>query len=132
MDAMTTAECLHVYQHSRLRSESFTPEAVTAAYVSGLAALQEKAEREKPIPLTLAEVRQMRGMPVWCPEAKSYGIITMDKVGQWANKPFLQFFWLRDKDDPCGVDCEWNIEERGLTLYRYKPPEEGGSNHDPS
>ena len=34
MDAMTTAECLHVYQHSRLQSESFTPEAVTAAYRS--------------------------------------------------------------------------------------------------
>lgn len=52
MDPITTAECIHVYQNSRLQSDSFTPEAMTAAYVAGLAALQEKAEREKPVPLT--------------------------------------------------------------------------------
>lgn len=47
---MTTAECIHVYENSRLQSENFTPEAVTAAYVAGLAALQEKMEREAPPP----------------------------------------------------------------------------------
>jgi hypothetical protein len=123
---MTTAESIHIYQNSRLQSESFTPEAVTAAYVAGLAALQEQAERENPAPLTLEQVKQMRGKPVWCQEAGAYGIITMDKIGQWANKPFFQFFWLQDEDAPCGVDCEWNIEERGLTIYQYKPPEKGG------
>ena len=40
---MTTAECIHVFENSRLQSERFTPEAITAAYVAGLAALFEKA-----------------------------------------------------------------------------------------
>lgn len=31
-----------------------------------IAALQEKAERENPQPLTLNELRQMMGEPVWC------------------------------------------------------------------
>lgn len=47
MDHMTTAECIHVFENSRLQSENFTPEAVTAAYVAGLAALREKQKKEK-------------------------------------------------------------------------------------
>lgn len=125
MDPITTAECIHVYQSSRLQSDSFTPEAMTAAYVAGLAALHEKAERESPSPLTPAEIQQMRGEPAWCQEAKAWGIIKIDRIGQWADKPFLQLFWLQDEDAPCGVDCEWDIQKRGLTLYRNKPPEEG-------
>lgn len=126
MEPMTTAEIIHVYQNSRLQGDNFTPEAITAAYVAGLEALQEKAERENPAPLTPEQVKQMRGQPVWCPEAEAYGIITMDKIGAWADKPFLKFFWLQHEDDPCGVSCEWNIEDRGLTIYPYKPKEEGG------
>ena len=126
MEAMTTAEIIHVYENSTLRSKYFTREADTAAYVAGLAALHEKAERENPAPLTPEQVKQMRGQPVWCPEAEAYGIITMDKIGAWADKPFLKFFWLQHEDDPCGVSCEWNIEDRGLTIYPYKPKEEGG------
>lgn len=61
MEPMTTAECIHVFENSRLQSESFTPEAVTAAYVAGLEAMREKAERENPAPLTPAEIQQMRG-----------------------------------------------------------------------
>lgn len=124
-------EHINVYQYSRLQSEFFTAEAVAAAYVAGLAALYEKAERENPAPLTPEQIRQMRGKPVWCPEVNSYGIITMDKIGAFANKPFLQFFWLQDEDANCGVDCEYDIEERDLTLYPYKPLEEGGGTHDP-
>lgn len=126
METMTTAEIIHVYENSTLRSEHFTREADTAAYVAGLAALHEKAERENPAPLTPEQIRQMRGKPVWCPEAEAYGIIAMDKIGAWADKPFLKFFWLQHEDDPCGVSCEWDIEERGLTIYPYKPKEEGG------
>lgn len=126
MEPLTTAECIHIFENSTLQSGAFTPEAMTAAYTAALAALHEKAERENPAPLTLEQIRQMRGKPVYCPEAESYGIITMDKIGAWADKPFLKFFWLQHEDSPCGVDCEWNIEERGLTIYPYKPKEEGG------
>lgn len=66
---MTTSEIIHVYQHSRLQSESFTPEAITAAYVAGLAALQEQSEQENPEPLTKMELQQLSkdrsGTPVW-------------------------------------------------------------------
>lgn len=79
MDAMTTVECIHVYQHSCLQSENYTPEAVTAAYAAGLAALQEKAERENPNPLTLEELRGMNGEPVWL-----VGVSSMNNFnGNW-------------------------------------------------
>lgn len=123
---MTTAEIIHVYENSRLQADNFTQEAITAAYVTGLAALQEKAERENPAPLDLEQVKQMRGKPVWCPEIKAYGIIKIYKIGPWADKPFLKFFWIGNEDEPYGVDCEWDIEKRGLTIYPYKPKKEGG------
>ena len=34
--------------------------------------------------LTLNELRQMVGQPVWCPKENAYGIITCDKYGKWA------------------------------------------------
>ena len=80
MDAMTTAECIHVYQHSRLQSESFTPEAVAAAYVAGLAALQEKAEADKP--LTLEELEKMGGKPVWIVEYPKWGHWELSEYGE--------------------------------------------------
>ena len=89
MEAMTTAEIIHVYENSTLRSKYFTREADTAAYVAGLAALHEKAERENPAPLTPEQIKQMRGKPVYCPEMNSYGVITFDTTGPWANVPFL-------------------------------------------
>lgn len=39
--------------------------------------------------LTLNELRQMVGQPVWCPKENAYGIITCDKYGKWAGIPFL-------------------------------------------
>lgn len=41
---MTRNEIIHVYENSQLRSDHFTAEAVTAAYVAGLAALHENAK----------------------------------------------------------------------------------------
>lgn len=39
---MNEIKIIHVYEHSRLQSDHFTQEAVTAAYVAGLAALRAK------------------------------------------------------------------------------------------
>ena len=39
--------------------------------------------------LTLNELRQMVGQPVWCPKENAYGIITCDKCGKWTGIPFL-------------------------------------------
>lgn len=69
MEPMTTAEIIHVYQNSRLQSDNYTPEAITAAYIAGLAALQGQAGRKNPAPLTKEELRQLArepdGTPVW-------------------------------------------------------------------
>ena len=62
---MTREEIIHIFENSRLVSEHFDSEAVTAAYIEGLAALREQEERENPKPLTLDELRKMDA-PVWC------------------------------------------------------------------
>jgi len=62
---MTTEEIIHVYENSRLVTDNFTEEAVTAAYVEGLAALHTQQEQENPKPLKLDELREMDGEPVW-------------------------------------------------------------------
>lgn len=44
---MTREEIIHIFENSRLVSEHFDSEAVTAAYIEGLAALREQEERER-------------------------------------------------------------------------------------
>ena len=58
------------------------------------------ATREEP--LTLRELQQMAGRPVWCPEAESYGIIKCDDIGHWAGQPFLRGSWYGEKH---GLRC---------------------------
>lgn len=125
-EPMTTAECLHVYRNSRLQGENFTPEAITAAYIAGLEALQKKAERENPAPLTKEEFwtlsRDPEGTPVWVvplieKRRDLYGWAVTDKDGN-AFFPGIDNVW-------------WEYPEYGKTwiAYRYKPQEEGGSDH---
>ena len=38
-DPITLAEAIHIYENSRLQSENFTQEALTAAYALGLSGL---------------------------------------------------------------------------------------------
>ena len=45
-------------------NEYYTPKC-QEAHRMAIAALQEKAERENPAPLTIEEIRQMDGEPVW-------------------------------------------------------------------
>lgn len=73
-------------------------------------------------PLTLDELREMNGEPVYCAELQCYGIIKVETIGIWANIPFLIGTWCVPN---CGsaVNFEYDIESRGLTLYRHKPEE---------
>lgn len=43
--------------------------------------------------LTVEELREMAGQPVWCPEEEAYGIVMCDKQGKWAGIPFLHGVW---------------------------------------
>jgi hypothetical protein len=61
-------------------------------------------------PFTLEELREMDGQPVWCEEEKSFGIIQVDKTGQWENVPFIATFHN-------GAHFVLNIESRQLHCY---------------
>lgn len=104
---------------------------VAARYAKELAGLVDelqvascaRQEQERNASLTLDELREMDGEPVWCDELKCYGIIKVDTIGRWANVPFLIGMW---RSSNCGssVNFEYDIESRELTLYRHKPEEE--------
>lgn len=79
-----------------------------------LQALREQEEREDPKPLTIEELQQMHGQPVWIEDEKAWGIINAYDFGTWKEKPFVTFYYK-------SVRCEWDIERRGLKCYRHKP-----------
>lgn len=66
-------------------------------------------------PLTLNELRQMAGKPVYCPEIESYGIVKYETIGIWAEVPFLLGTVHRDG---VAVNFEYNIIKRKLRCYR--------------
>ena len=65
-------------------------------------------------PLTIKELQQMDGEPVYWAEEKVWGIVKVDSHGQWKDKPFLIGHWH-------GVYFERDIERCQLKLYRHKP-----------
>lgn len=91
------------------------------AVETALPILKAQQEAEKNEPLTSAELREMAGKPAWCPECDAWGIVKYETVGRFANVPFLVGAW---HDEFGGaVNFTYNIEARGLTLYRHKPKE---------
>lgn len=99
-----------------------TPENVEAVRLS-LVALREKAEREKIEPLTLDELRQMDGEPVYVSDLRSpknseYCIIhANDKYGYGDKYRCAQI---------AGCECFWySFEEYGerWIAYRHEPKE---------
>ena len=78
--------------------------------------------------LTIEELKQMPGQPVWCPEEEAYGIVMCDKIGQWAGIPFLHGVWYSD-DDGVGVEFNHNIiaemlQSRGQERDRHAAAEQ--------
>lgn len=80
-----------------------------------ISALEERIDREKNEPLTIEELRQMNGQPVWCADLKEWGIVKMDTIGGWANIPFLLGHY---GDYQVRINFEYDIESRGLECYR--------------
>ena len=66
-------------------------------------------------PLTLDELRQMDGEPVWVEDVKHWALIDIEKGGQWDGVPFA--VWAEN-----GVKFTYNVESRDLHCYR-RPPE---------
>ena len=71
-------------------------------------------------PLTLNELREMVGEPVWCKEVECYGIIKIETIGRFANTPFLIGVY-HDFDLGTAVNFECDIKRRHFSLYRQKP-----------
>ena len=67
--------------------------------------------------LTLKELRQMSGQPVWCKDLEVYGIIKCESKGRWSGKPFLVGVFYSSE---YGVahNFEYDIQRRKLTCYR--------------
>lgn len=68
-------------------------------------------------PLTLDELREMDGEPVWVEDVKHWALIDIEKGGQWDGVPFA--VWAEN-----GVKFTYNVESRDLHCYR-RPPEGG-------
>ena len=66
-------------------------------------------------PLTLDELREMDGEPVWVEDVKHWALIDIEKGGQWDGVPFA--VWAEN-----GVKFTYNVESRDLHCYR-RPPE---------
>ena len=66
-------------------------------------------------PVTIEELKEMAGQPVWCPDEEAYGVIMCDSIGKWAGIPFMHGVWYHDG---IGVEFNHNIIERKLKCYR--------------
>lgn len=65
--------------------------------------------------LTLEELQELAGKPVYCPDIELYGIVKYETMGAWAGVPFLVGAW---HCDGVAVNFEYNIVERKLNCYR--------------
>ena len=66
-------------------------------------------------PLTIEQLRDMDGEPVWIEDVKHWALIDIEKGGQWDGVPFA--IWAEN-----GTKFTYNIKNRGLHCYR-RPPE---------
>ena len=66
-------------------------------------------------PLTIEQLREMDGEPVWVEDVKHWALIDIEKGGQWDGVPFA--IWAEN-----GMKFTYNIKNRGLHCYR-RPPE---------
>ena len=62
-------------------------------------------------PLTLEQLREMDGKPVWVEDVKHWALIDIEKGGQWYGVPFA--IWAEN-----GTKFTYNVESRGLHCYR--------------
>lgn len=66
-------------------------------------------------PLTLEQLREIDGEPVWVEDVRHWALIDIGKGGQWDGVPFA--IWAEN-----GARFCYNILDRNLLCYR-RPPE---------
>ena len=65
-------------------------------------------------PLTIEQLREMDGEPVWIEDLKHWALVDIEKGGQWDGAPFA--IWAEN-----GVKFTYNIKNHGLHCYRCPP-----------
>lgn len=75
--------------------------------------------------LTLEQLREMNGKPVWVEEINHWALIDIETGGRWSGIPFV--VWAEN-----GAKFCYNIKARNLHCYRWmplpEPPESEGEN----
>ena len=85
-------------------------------------ALREKAEREDPKPLTLDELKQMNGEPVWIWNKSQKPTCVLCVFGQFQQEPlFVNYDFV--KEDSTHIVKYDRIKKWGYRFYRHKPKE---------
>ena len=82
---------------------------IREACKAAVEALREKQERENPKPLTIDEMRQMIGEPVWCQVMEPSARCVKNGGGYWAIASGTLMKLIR--------------MHGGITAYRHKPEE---------
>ena len=77
--------------------------------LTALRSMQEAGE-----PLSLEQLREMDGQPVWIEDLQTYSLVSVENNGTWEGIPFVVF-------TENGAKFTCNIEERGLKIYAYPP-----------
>lgn len=77
--------------------------------LTALRSMQEAGE-----PLSLEQLQEMDGKPVWIEDTSCWGLVFIPKAGQFKNSPFVLF----RKE---GVQFEWHVTDSELTIYSYPP-----------
>ena len=65
-------------------------------------------------PLTLEQLREMNGQPVWVEEINHWALIDIETGGRWSGIPFV--VWAEN-----GAKFCYNIKARNLHCYRCMP-----------
>lgn len=65
-------------------------------------------------PLTLDDLREMDGRPVWVEDVNHWALVEVEKDSRWKGIPFA--VWPEN-----GLRFTYNIEDRELHCYRHPP-----------
>ena len=65
-------------------------------------------------PLTMEQLREMNGQPVWVEEINHWALIDIETGGRWSGIPFV--VWAEN-----GAKFCYNIKARNLHCYPWKP-----------
>lgn len=71
-------------------------------------------------PLTLEQLREMNGQPVWVEEINHWALIDIETGGRWSGIPFAV-------GAENGAKFCYNIKARNLHCYRCQPKKTGGN-----